>query len=595
MAAPASLPEAGAGRGSPDGPAAPVAQRTPAALTRALTVYFVTARVALSYLGLSIARRFRRPEAIERLTLAKHRRNARRIEAAILRLRGLFIKVGQLISIMANVLPDAFREELERLQDQVPARPYRDIEARLREEFGGRPPGEVFADFSAEPVASASIGQVHRARLPSGEEVAVKVQYPDIEEIVRVDLRALRRIFTFLRWVMPDYGFDTIYREIREMVLAELDYQREAAAIEKIAANFAARNAPVTASVRFPRVMRAFSTARVLTTEWIEGPKVADLERLQALKVDRRAAARVCVEAYCQQIFVDGVYHADPHPGNLLVATPVVAGQPPTIVFLDFGATGTVSEGMRRGMVSFLQGAMTRDTTRIVSAMKEMGFISRRADPEVFDRVVQYFSDKMRGQMSVEGFSLKSLKFEPEKSLGSLLDLRDLNVSLADLRDAFHIPKEWILLERTLLLLLGVCTTLDPEMNPTSIIEPYLERFLLGEKEQWSEMVVEASREVALAALQLPGELQRFIDRALRGDIELRLRGLDENARLLYYSGQQILWGLLTVGAAALATVWAGRGLPRAAWAGGVAAGFSAVMLVLAWFGGRPRRLRARR
>src|ERR1700690_156638 len=203
---------------------------------------------------------------MERLTLSKHRRNARRIEAAILRLRGLFIKVGQLISIMANVLPDAFREELQRLQDQVPPRPYRDIEARLREEFGGRPPPEVVVEFSTEPVASASIGQVHRARLPSGEEVAVKVQYPDIEEIVRIDLRVLQRIFGILRWFMPDYGFETIYREIREMVLAELDYRLEASAIERIAGNFAARKTPA-AHVRFPRVMAGFSTARVLTTE----------------------------------------------------------------------------------------------------------------------------------------------------------------------------------------------------------------------------------------------------------------------------------------------------------------------------------------
>ena len=119
---------------------------------------------------------------------------------------------------MANFLPDAFREELERLQDQVPPRPYRDIEARVREEFGGRGPTELFAEFSPEPVASASIGQVHRARLHSGEEVAVKVQYPDIEEMVRIDLQALRRIFNVLRWFMPDYGFDTIYREVREMV-----------------------------------------------------------------------------------------------------------------------------------------------------------------------------------------------------------------------------------------------------------------------------------------------------------------------------------------------------------------------------------------
>ena len=127
--------------------------------------------------------------------------------------------------------------------------------------------------------------------------------------------------------------------------------------------------------------MTEFSTARVLTTEWIEGAKVADLPRLEAEHIDRRKAAQICVEAYCQQIFVDGLYHADPHPGNLLLQPPAVAGDTPTIVFLDFGATATVSEGMRRGMVSFLQGAITRDTTRIVSAMKQMGFISRRADP----------------------------------------------------------------------------------------------------------------------------------------------------------------------------------------------------------------------
>jgi len=553
--------------------------------------YFVTTQVAMSYLGLAIARRFRRPETIERLTAAKHRRNARRIEAAILKLRGLFIKVGQLISIMANFLPTAFREELERLQDQVPPRPYRDIEARVREEFGGRGPSDLFAHFSPEPVASASIGQVHRARLRTGEEVAVKVQYPDIEEMVRVDLRALRRIFNVLRWFMPDYGFDTIYREVSEMVLSELDFKREALAIEKIAGNFAAREAK---NVRFPRVMADYSTMRVLTTEWMEGAKVAQLERLDSQKIDRRAAARACVEAYCEQIFVDGLYHADPHPGNLLIQAPAKPAASPTVVFLDFGAIATVSEGMRRGMMNFLQGAITRDTTRIVSAMKEMGFISRRADPEVFDRVVQYFHDKMRGNMSLQGFSLKDLKFEADTTLSSLLDLRDMNVSLADLRDAFHIPKEWILLERTLLLLLGVCTTLDPEMNPTTVIEPYVERFLLGEKKQWSDVVVEATREMALAALSLPGELQRFMNRALRGELELRVRNLEENARLLYYGGQQLLWGMMSAAAASLAVVLDGRGHGRLAWTGGIASAVFAVFLFLSWLTGRPRRHRRR-
>ncbi len=559
-----------------------------------MTAYLVTARVVVSYVGLAATRRFRSAESHARVTQDKHRRNARRIEAAILKLRGLFIKVGQLISIMANFLPDAFRDELQRLQDQVPPRPYKDIEARLREELGGRAPGEVFAEFSPEPVASASIGQVHRARLASGEAVAVKVQYPDIEEIVRTDLRALKRIFGILRWFMPAYGFDTIYNEIREMVLSELDYRREAAAIERVAANFAARvgdplhQPPLP--VRFPRVIGEFSTARVLTTEWMEGVKVADLERLAATNVDRRHTARICVEAYCQQIFIDGVYHADPHPGNLLVQAPksTSPGAAPTVVFLDFGATATVSAGMRHGMISFLQGAMTRDTTRIVSAMKEMGFLSRRADPEVFDRIVHYFHEKMRAQMSVQGFSLKDLSFDSDKSLTSLLDLRDLNVSLADLKDAFHIPKEWILLERTLLLLLGVCTTLDPEMNPTDVIQPYLERFLLGEKKQWSEIVLEASREMALSALSMPADLQRFLDRALRGELDLRVRNLDENARVLYAVGQQLLWGMLGAVSAVLAVVFAGRGQDDASLGAKIAAGVFGVFLFFAWLGGRP-------
>ena len=194
-------------------------------------------------------------------------------------------------------------------------------------------------------------------------------------------------------------------------------------------------------------------------------------------------------------------------------------------------------------MVSFLQGAITRDTTRIVGAMKEMGFISRRADPEVFDRVVQYFHDKMRGQMSVEGFSLKDLKFEPRRASASLLDLRDLNVSLADLRDAFHIPKEWILLERTLLLLLGVCTTLDPEMNPTEVIEPYLERFLLGEKKQWSEVVSRRRARWRWRRCRCRASCSGSWIARCAASIEVGVRNLDENVRVLYCVGQQLLWG----------------------------------------------------
>ncbi|MEO5767995.1 MAG: AarF/UbiB family protein, partial [Polyangia bacterium] len=527
------------------------------------------------------------------LTEEKHRRNALRVEAAIVKLRGLFIKVGQLISIMANFLPDAFRDGLHTLQDQVPPRSYEDIRDRLRQEFGGRGPDELFAEFSLVPVASASIGQVHKARLHSGEEVAVKVQYPDIEEIVRTDLRALRRIFSILGRLMPAYGFDTIYEEIRGMVLCELDYRLEAAAIERIAGNFKRRGSKLP--VRIPRVIADLSRERVLTTEWIQGTKIADIPAIASHGLDRRQAARTCVEAYCEQIFIDGDYHADPHPGNLLVQrTSTAANDAPTIVFLDFGATARVSESMRRGMVSFLQGAMARDTGRIVSAMKDMGFISRRADPKVFDRVVEYFHDKLRGQVRVEGFTLKDFKFEAHDQLGALLDLRALNVSLADLKDAFHIPKEWILLERALLLLLGVCTTLDPDLNPAPIIEPYLERFLLGDKREWSELALDAGRATLMSALSLPGQMERFMSRAMAGELDIRVANLDEQTRLLYLASEQRLWGGLGMTAAVLAVVFDGRGQHRATWAAAVVGGLCAGLLLLSRLAGR-RRLSRRR
>jgi ubiquinone biosynthesis protein len=335
----------------------------------------------------------------------------------------------------------------------------------------------------------------------------------------------------------------------------------------------------------------------VLTTEWMDGIRIADLAAIEAAGLDRRQVARACVEAYCEQIFVDGDYHADPHPGNLFVHRTSIGDPVPTIVFLDFGATARVSEAMRRGMVSFLQGAMARDTTKIVAAMKEMGFISRRANPEVFDRVVEYFHEKLRGQVKVgmDTWTLKDLKFDAKDNLGALLDLRALNVSLADLKDAFQIPKEWILLERALLLLLGVCTTLDPDLNPVPIIEPYVERFLLGEKRQWSELAIDAGRESVLSALSLPGQLQRFMSRALRGELDMRVANLDDHARLLYLASEQRLWGGLGATATVLAVVvYELRGATRTVWVAGVTAGVFGLLLLLSRLNGR-RSLRRRR
>jgi Predicted unusual protein kinase len=514
-------------------------------------------QVVLSYTLYSLRRRLRNSDMAVQLADQVHRKNAQRVLAAIVDLQGLFIKVGQLISVMANLLPEAFRKELETLQDSVPPRPFSEIEIRLREEFGGKSPQEIFAEFDEDPVASASIGQVHVARLRSGEKVAVKVQYPDIETIVATDLRALRRISRLAGRLLPDWGWDVIYSEIQKMVMAELDYRQEAEAMAAIAGNFTGRT-----DVLIPRVFGDYSTERVLITQWVDGVKVGDLSGIAGAGIDRAKAARLCIEAYCKQIFVDGVYHADPHPGNLLLAAGAGGGGDPVLVFLDFGATARISPGMRKGIVSFLQGAVTRDVGRIVAAMKEMGFISRHADHEVFDRVIQHFYEHFRSHMRFQQFSTGTISagLDLRGQIATLFDLRQLDVSLSDLRDAFHVPREWVLLERTLLLLLGVCTTLAPELNPAEVIQPYVDRFILGERKEWSETVLETAREAALSAFALPSELGRFLNLATRGDIQVRVRRFEESADAFYALGHQLLWGFLGAVSFCVAVVYEGRG-----------------------------------
>ncbi|HVV84053.1 MAG TPA: AarF/UbiB family protein [Kofleriaceae bacterium] len=558
--------------------------RPPARTLRFLKAYWTTFRVIGSYLWLRLWARWRSDEWVDRKLHGTHIRNARRIERTITELQGLFIKVGQLISIMTNFLPEEFRRQLEGLQDNVPPRPYPDIEKRVREELGGTP-DELFASFERRPVASASIGQVHKATLQSGEAVAVKVQYPDIDQIVRSDLKTLRRIFSIVQWFVPYEGLDDVYREIRAIVLQELDFRAEADNGDRIAANF-----PDRSDVAFPRVVRDRSTERVLTTYFESGVKVSDVAGLKQLGLDRTLLAKQVVEVYCQQIFTDGCYHADPHPGNLLVRPAAAGDGTAQLVFLDFGAVAAISPQFRQGIVELVQGGLTRDTRRIVKAMRQMGFVAKNADERVFEQVVEYFSEKFHASISLEHLNLRDLKLDPdrtlERSLESLADLRKMDISLRELSANFHVPKEAIVLERTLLLLMGLCTELDPALNPMTVIRPYLERFVLGDQD-WSGLLVETSRDVVMGVAALPADLRRFMRAAHAGDLRIRFSNLEASSDLMYRLGHQVIFAAVGIAGAAIAVVLEGRGeLERAAW-GWWTARAAGVMLVWSWWSSR--------
>jgi predicted unusual protein kinase regulating ubiquinone biosynthesis (AarF/ABC1/UbiB family) len=495
---------------------------------RFVRAYATTFLVIASYVSLGLRTRLFGRAWREVRIGGVHTRNAQRVYATILRLQGLFIKVGQLLSIMANFLPQEFRAELEALQDRVPPRPYAEIAERLEAELGGRM--AQIASLDQEPIASASLGQVHAARLVDGRRVCIKVQHREIDQIVRLDLRTIRRIMRIVQWFVPVQGLDAYYFQIKELLSQELDFGLEANNIERIAKNFASDDRVV-----FPKPVRELCTTRVLTTTFVEGFKLSDAAPFGTLGLDKRDVARRLVRLYCQMIFVDGVYHADPHPGNLLVQ------KDGKIVLIDFGAVAELSPRMREGITEFLEGVLRRDTDRLVKAMRKMGFISRSGDDRISEKIIEYFHRRFQEEVRLESFNLKDIRIDPQRGLDNLLDLRRMNIGLRELSSAFHIPKDWVLLERTILLLFGCCTLLDPELNPAAIIQPYLREYVLGSRD-FAQVAMEAIRDMALSAVTLPEDMRRYLAKANRGELEVQVRGVHEGALAVYAGARQIVY-----------------------------------------------------
>ena len=541
---------------------------------RFLRAYTTTFLVIASYMWFAArARVFGQAWRVARVSDV-HMRNARRVYTTILRLQGLFIKVGQLLSIMANFLPAEFRSELEALQDQVPPRPYAEIAETLQSELGANM--SLIGALDHEPMASASLGQVHGARLVDGRRVAVKVQHRDIDRTVRLDLRTIHRILGIVQWFVPVQGLDAYYHQVKALLSQELDFALEANNIERIAKNFAG-----DVRVVIPQPVRELCTRRVLTTIYVEGVKISDVGALRALGVDRKDVAQRLVRLYCQMIFVDGNYHADPHPGNVLVR------EDGAIVLLDFGAVAELSPQMREGIPEFLEGVLRRDTDRLVKSLRKMGFISRTGDEAVSEKIIEYFHRRFQEEVRLDSFNLKDIRIDPQRGFENLLDLRRMNIGLRELSGAFHIPKDWVLLERTLLLVYGCCSLLDPDLNPVAIIQPYLRDFVLGNRD-FAQIAMEAIRDTAMSAMTLPEDLRRYLTKANRGEIEVRVRGVHDGARTVYAAGRQIIYTAIGLFAAVEAIESWRRHEESLARGLGWVVGSAALLLVLSSIFSRP-------
>ncbi|OGQ07009.1 MAG: hypothetical protein A3G32_07380 [Deltaproteobacteria bacterium RIFCSPLOWO2_12_FULL_40_28] len=476
------------------------------------------------------------------LTAHTHQKSAKKIVESILELKGLYIKIGQTLSIMTNFLPKAFTEELEQLQDAVPPHPYEDVVARFEEDFGEKP-DEIFSHFEKIPLASASLGQVHRATLKDGTKLAIKLQYPQIDEIVESDLKTLKKIFSILDFIFPNYGIKSAFGEGARMIVSELDYNQEGQNIEKIS-----KNLQENPNLLFPKVYWEYSSKKILSLEFMEGVKVTNLNALKDLKINPQDVAKELIHAYCKQIFIDGIYHADPHPGNILVSASCEKTSEgylkPIITLVDYGATAEISPQMRAGITLFVEGLIKKDTRVISGAMKQMGFIAKIDNEETFDKIVDYFYSKIRG-VKIDDF--RKINISNFQHLDDIIELRKMDISFRELTTTFHVPKDWILLERTLILMMGLTTHLDPHLNPMDIVTPYVEEFVLGKDKKVTDIIIQASKELLLSYIGLPTEIRKLIKKLDEGKLTITVKDQKNTHSKIADALQQLTLGLMLI------------------------------------------------
>ncbi len=395
---------------------------------------------------------------------ARHRRNAKRMYKGFVRLRGVYIKLGQILSIMGSFLPKAYTEELEGLQDEVPAHPTAEMERAFTKALG-KSPREAFASFSDKPIAAASLGQVHEARGADGERLAVKILYPRVAEIIRVDLRVLGWALKVYRTFVPIQQIDRVHAQLKDMLERETDLVNEARCLTRMADNF--KGDP---DVLFPGFVPAWSCKTVLTMTFMDGVKISKKNALADLGLDPYAVATKLTQVFYKQLFLDRFFHADPHPGNFFVQRGP-DGQP-RIVVLDLGSATELAGSLSDGMLDILQGLMTKHDDLVVRGIETMGFVAEGGDRALLERTVRKYFEKLLN-LNITDFSRISPDVAQQFADPDMKrdDLRELMKSIA-------YPDGWFYVERAAVIMFGLSSQLAPKLNTVQVGFPYVMGFV---------------------------------------------------------------------------------------------------------------------
>jgi predicted unusual protein kinase regulating ubiquinone biosynthesis (AarF/ABC1/UbiB family) len=470
-----------------------------------VTASFIFWEVVLPRLGLRAVTRRTRSRRLTQI--------AAQFRALAIRMGGVMIKVGQFLSARADVLPLEITAQLSGLQDEVPPEEFTAIRVLAEAELRA-PLEEQFERFEPEPLAAASLGQVHRARLQTDEEgfrdVVVKIQRPFIEQLIDVDFNALHRV---AGWMMR-YGpirrradVRALVSELESTVQQEIDYLSEGANAESFRTNFAESR-----RVHVPRVVWSRTTKRVLTLENVYAIKITEYDAITSAGIDRAEVAQILFRTYLKQIFEDGFFHADPHPGNLFVTPRPATGEDGAswrLTFVDFGMVGRVPEHLSEGLREMMIGVGTRDAARLVQSYQTLGVLLPGADLKLLEQAGTQLFDRFWGMSMGE---LRSV--DHRQMMQFALQFRDLMYEMP-----FQLPHNLLLLGRTVAILSGICTGLDPNFNVWNQLAPYAQRLVreagLSNWEVWLEEIGELLRQL----IGLPAQTGRVLTRLERGEL----------------------------------------------------------------------------
>jgi len=431
----------------------------------------------------------------------------------------LMIKLGQFLSSRADLLPEQAIAVLSSLQDEVPPAPFAHVVSVIESELG-KPIEDVFSILERKCTAAASLGQVHKAVLAStGEVVAVKIQRPNSDQLVRMDLRTLKFVIRVItRFVdMSDFiDLMGVYHEFERTVYEEIDYVREAANAKRFKEMF--KDDPM---IYIPRVYDQYVSQRVLVLEWIDGIKINDYATLDAAGINRLEVAKRTVYAYFYQFFEAGFFHADPHPGNIFVKKGST-GDGPIVTFVDFGMVGSLTKHMKRLMKDVFLAFIVRDSRSLVQALSQLGFIDEGANLASIERAMSLMIERYYGM-----------------TLGEVseLDIPDMLQDVAYLLygQPIHIPAQFAFTGRAVGTLVGVSTGLAPEFDFIEVATPYARKFLNLDAESAGQTVQQLFNQLfdtGRALLTLPRSLEQVMTRLESGQIEVKLADSGPGGRM---------------------------------------------------------------